>query len=96
MNVETGKVISALNSELRREILKVISEEPMTVMQVLEELKRRRFEVNYRETVYRALERLLDAGLVEKCYIREKGLCYTIKAKIVIIDITKSIIEIQA
>jgi Fe2+ or Zn2+ uptake regulation protein len=93
--VETDKVISALNSEIRREILKIISEGPMTVIQVLEELKRRKFEVNYRETVYRALERLLDAGLVEKCYIREKGLCYTIKAKLITIDLTRSVIEIR-
>ncbi|MGB9718729.1 MAG: ArsR/SmtB family transcription factor [Thermoproteota archaeon] len=93
--MEPGKVISALNSEMRREILKIISEEPMTVIQVLEELKRRRFEVKYRETVYRALEKLLDAGLVEKYYDQEKGLCYRIKAKLIAIDLANSTIETQ-
>jgi Fe2+ or Zn2+ uptake regulation protein len=91
--VEVDKVISALNSNMRREVLKIISEEPMTVIQVLEELKRRKFEVKYRETVYRALEKLLDAGLVEKYYDMERGLCYRIKVKLITIDLSNSTIE---
>ncbi|MBO3840284.1 MAG: helix-turn-helix domain-containing protein [Thermoproteota archaeon] len=93
--METDKVISALNSKMRREILKTISKEPMTVMQVFEELKRRNFEVKYRETVYRALERLLDAGLVEKYYNPEKGLCYRIKVKLITLDLANDVIEIR-
>lgn len=93
LHVEIDKVISALNSTMRREILKIISEEPMTVIQVLEELRRRNFEVKYRETVYRALEKLLDAGLVEKYYYREKGLCYRMKVKLITVDLSKSTIE---
>ncbi|MEO0252341.1 MAG: hypothetical protein ABIM44_08935 [candidate division WOR-3 bacterium] len=80
---------------MRREILKTISKEPMTVMQVFEELKRRNFEVKYRETVYRALERLLDAGLVEKYYNPEKGLCYRIKVKLITLDLANDVIEIR-
>ncbi|MGQ9642110.1 MAG: hypothetical protein ACUVUF_08365 [Candidatus Bathycorpusculaceae bacterium] len=91
--MEIDKTISALNSKLRREILKIISKEPMTVIQVLEELKKRRFEVKYRESVYRALEKLVNAELVEKCYIKEKGLCYKLKAKIILVDLTKDAIE---
>jgi len=88
-------VISALNSELRREILKIISKEPMPVIQVLEELKKRKFDVKYRESVYRALEKLVDSGLVEKCYIKNKGLCYKLKVKIVKIDLSKGEVEAQ-
>lgn len=91
--METDKVISALNSRIRREILKIISKEPMTVMQVLEELKRRKFEVKYRETVYRALEKLLYAGLVEKYYEPEKGLCYRMRVKSITLDLTNDTIE---
>jgi len=93
--METDKVISALNSELRREILKIISKEPMPVIQVLEELKKRKFDVKYRESVYRALEKLVDSGLVEKCYIKNKGLCYKLKVKIVKIDLSKGEVEAQ-
>jgi len=93
--MDADKVISALNSKLRREILRIISEEPMTVIQVLDELKRKKFEIEYRESVYRALEKLLDAGLVEKYYIKEKGLCYTTKVKLVVIDLMKDNVELR-
>jgi len=93
--METDKVISALNSELRREILKIISKEPMPVIQVLGDLKRKGHVIRYRESVYRALEKLVDSGLVEKCYIKEKGLCYKLKVKIVKIDLSKGEIETQ-
>ena len=52
-------------------------------------------DVKYRETVYRALEKLVDSGLVEKCYIKEKGLCYKLAVKIVKIDLTKGEVETQ-
>jgi len=87
------KVIAALNSKRRREILSILVKEPMTVIQVLEELKKRKIEVKYRETVYRALERLVDAGLVEKYYEKERGLCYKLVVYSVIIDLKKGNIE---
>ncbi len=93
--MEIDNAVSALSSKLRREILKIISKEPMTVIQVLEELRKRKFYVKYRESVYRALEKLVDSELVEKCYIKEKGLCYKLKVKIVKIDLTKGEIETQ-
>ena len=91
--MDVDKVIAALNSKLRREILKIISEQPMTVIQVLGKLKKREIDVKYRETVYRALEKLFDAGLVDKIYIKEKGLCYKIAVNHIVIDITKGTIE---
>jgi|Deesub1362A_J573_1020465.scaffolds.fasta_scaffold21634_2 Fe2+ or Zn2+ uptake regulation protein len=91
MDIE--KVMSALNSKLRREILKIVSKEPMTVIQVLGQLRKRRFEVKYRESVYRALEKLFDAELVEKCYIKEKGLCYKIRSKFLTIDLTQATVK---
>jgi len=91
--MEISKVIAALNSNLRREILKILSKEPMTVTQVLERLKKGRIEIKYRETVYRALEKLFDAGLIDKCYIKEKGLCYKLIVNRVVIDITKGTME---
>jgi len=93
--MEIDKVIAALNSKLRREILSIVSKQPMPVIQVLKELKKRRFKVKYRETVYRALEKLVNSGLVEKCYIKEKGICYKLKVKIIKIDLIKGEIETQ-
>lgn len=92
--MDVDKVIAALNSKLRREILKIISEQPMTVIQVLEKLKKREVQVKYRETVYRALEKLCDAELVEKYYEKEKGLCYRLSLTQITIEITKEFLNI--
>jgi len=92
-NMDIDKVISALNSELRRKILKIISQHPMSVMEVLEELRKQGLNVKYRETVYRALEKLFNAGLVDKCYIKEKGVCYKLTVNRVTIDVIKGTIE---
>lgn len=91
MNI--NKVIPALNSSLRREILKILAKEPKTVIEVLDELNKRKVEIKYRETVYRNLEKLFDAELVEKYYAKEKGICYKLAVNRIVIDITKSIIE---
>ena len=72
--MDIDKVISALNSNLRREILKALATAPKTVNQALEELNKKGVHIKYRETVYRALEKLFDADLVEKYYAKEKGI----------------------
>jgi len=87
--MDIAEVISALNSELRREILKILAEKPYTVLEVRDKLKTRGFDVKYRETVYRALEKLVDAGFVEKYYVRERGLCYKLSLTHLSIEITK-------
>ncbi len=91
--MEINKVVAALDSNIRREMLRILSKDPMNVVEVLEELKRRKFEVKYRETVYRGLEKLLEAGLVDKSYVKNKGLCYKLTANRIIIDVTKDSIE---
>jgi Fe2+ or Zn2+ uptake regulation protein len=93
--MDVNKIIGALNSGLRREILSILSKQPMTVLQVLEELKKRIGGVRYRETVYRALERLVDSGLVEKYYEKEKGLCYKLVSNCITIRINKDSIDIS-
>jgi Fe2+ or Zn2+ uptake regulation protein len=88
------KVISALDSELRREILKILAERPSTVVDVLHKLKGKGLNVKYRETVYRALQILVDSGLVEKYYEKEKGLCYRLVVNNITIKIAKDSVDI--
>jgi Fe2+ or Zn2+ uptake regulation protein len=88
--MDVGKVISALDSDLRREILRIVAENPSTVIDVLSGLRKRGFKVKYRETVYRAMEKLVEAGLLEKYYEKEKGLCYKVSLTSIVIDITKN------
>lgn len=92
--MDIAKVISALNSELRREILKVLAEDSYTVLEVLNRLKKKGLDVKYRETIYRALEILVDAELVEKFYVKEKGLCYKLSLTRITIEITKESLDI--
>jgi len=90
--MEIRKVISALDSDLRRVILRIVADNPGTVVDVLNQLRKRGFEVKYRETVYRAMEKLVDAQLMEKFYEKERGLCYKLSLTSLEIDITKGTI----
>jgi len=95
MHMYIDKVLSTLNSKFRREVLRIVLEEPKTVMQVFNELRDRGVEVKYREVVYRALEKLLDADLVEKEYVRGRGLCYRAKAKTIVINLVNDSIGLH-
>lgn len=90
-----SKVLAALSSDLRREILKCIVEKPSTVAEVLNELGKRGFVVKYRETVYRALEKLVAAGLAEKYYEKNRGLCYKTTVSRIIIDLSQGTMTCQ-
>ena len=85
MHIE--RVLAVLDSDMRREIFKVISRRPSTVLEVFEELNRSGPRVKYRETVYRALEMGVSAGLAEKYYDKGKGLCYKLTADRLVIDL---------
>jgi len=91
--MDIAKAISALDSPFRREILKILVERPVTVADVLSRLKAKGHVAKYRETVYRALEILVDSGLVEKYYDREKGLCYKLSLNRITIEIRKNGLE---
>lgn len=92
--MDTAKILTALDSDLRREILMILAEEPSTALEVLTRLKKKGLEVKYRETVYRALEKLVEVELVEKFYIKEKGLCYRLSLNHLTLAITKDSIRI--
>ena len=91
--MDVDKVIRAINSNLRREILKILSKEPMTVSDVLVQLKKSGLQIKYRETVYRSLEKLFEAGLVQKYYVRTKGICYKVLVTNLTIDLVRGIIS---
>lgn len=98
MNVDV--VISALNSRNRRRILKILSKyfgfpsDALTIKELLYELREDRdFKVRYRESVYKALERLVDAGLVEKRDEKNRGRCYKVVKTKLEINLAKETIE---
>jgi len=92
MDIE--KVIKALNSRTRRKILKILSEGPKNVKEISIVLREQySANIRYRESVYKALEKLVDADLVEKFYQKDKGITYRLKRKKITIDLTKEVIE---
>ena len=100
MVLEIDTVISALNSRSRRQILKVLSKyfgypsDALTLKELMFELSQDpEFKVKRRESIYKALEKLVDSGLVEKYHENGRGICYRIIKTRLEIDLAKGIVE---
>lgn len=98
--LEIDAVISALNSRSRRQILKVLSKyfgypsDALTLKELVSELSQDpEFKVKRRESIYKALERLVDSRLVEKYYEEGRGMCYRVFKTELEIDLVKGTVE---
>jgi predicted transcriptional regulator len=91
MNIET--VLAALDSGFRRDIIKILAKEPRSVAEVMKELTALGRVVNYRECVYRGLEKLVDAGFVEKYYDKQKGIAYKLVVRRIQINLAEGTLE---
>jgi Fe2+ or Zn2+ uptake regulation protein len=91
------RVFSALGSKTRIEILRILAAKPSGVKEILNELNKRGFEIRYRESVYRALEKLVAVGLIEKFYDKkEKAIRYhLVKAKLEVDLRTGKVTDLQ-
>jgi Fe2+ or Zn2+ uptake regulation protein len=69
MNMEPHTILSILSSRTRLEILKILSSGPKNLMEIKDALDASGVGIKYRESVYRALEKLVLAGLVDKLYV---------------------------
>jgi len=58
--------IEVLSQESAREILRILGDEIKTVKDVFEEMQKSSHPLKYRESVFKSLERMVEAGLVEK------------------------------
>ena len=61
----------------------------------MQKLKSKGFNIKYRETVYRALEKLVESGLVEKYFERETGLCSKLSLNRITIQIHQESIDVE-
>jgi hypothetical protein len=68
-----GYIVFRRRKKIRIEILKMLSHRSGSVKEVLSELNNRGFTIRYRDSVYRALEKLTVAGFLEKYYGKEGG-----------------------
>lgn len=82
------KVSRALSSETRLNILKILVNNKLASIEVYNKYIDKFKGEKQRETIYRALEALLSADILEKKYDNEKkNLVYSIKHNQLIIDL---------
>lgn len=75
--MEINKVMYSLKNELRREIIKILYQKPMTIAEIRKKLKEK--APVYRQSVNRALDILSDSKLVKKEYSeKEKRIVYSL------------------
>jgi Fe2+ or Zn2+ uptake regulation protein len=83
-----SSVIRALDSPLRVELVKILLEKPRSAPDIYQTLINAGFDIGDRDTVYKALQMLVDAGILEKYYeMTVKRICYRVATKRILIDI---------
>lgn len=82
-------IARAVNSELRLRALETLCSGPKNLKEIVSALESKGYKIRYRETAFRSLEKLADAGLVEKTYQRRKGVVYNLKKNQVVINFCK-------
>lgn len=85
--MEPENVVNALANEARVKTLRLILSEPKTASVIHEEYLETYNDDKHRETVYRYLETLVDAGLVEKEYQSGQGLVYSVAHRWLVLDL---------
>jgi Fe2+ or Zn2+ uptake regulation protein len=58
----------------------------LKVAEVERRIERLGSKLTYRESVYKALEKLTDVDLLEKTYVKNKGICYKLSKRQLFID----------
>lgn len=87
--MEVTQLGNALRSQTRVNILKILGKKSLRAIDVYNEYKvLYRDEAKHREFIYKELERLVDAGILDKGYDRKiKGITYTIKLQKVCVNL---------
>lgn len=86
---EFSKVIRALDSPFRILLIKALMEKSMSAPEIYKMLVEVGFDIGDRDTVYKALQMLSDAGLIEKYYdAGAKRISYRAISKQILIDIS--------
>jgi len=79
--MEVTQIGNMLKSRTRINILKILDEKSLRAIDVYNQYRiLYKKEAKHREFIYKELERLVEAGLLDKKYDREvKGITYTLK-----------------
>lgn len=88
--LQLSKIANVLSSETNREIIKILRQKPMTNMEIYTRMKTK---IVCRESIFKALKKLVNTGLVEKFYDKKKRVRYRLFHSKYIIDLTKETVE---
>jgi len=87
---EIKKVCKALSSETRLKIIELISQKKYTAVGLYKEYNNVYSDAKQRETIYRELEKLVEAGILEKDYNKDtKNIEYGLGISKLTIDLIK-------
>lgn len=82
------KICKALSSETRLKILKILIDKKLSSANVHREYNKRFHEKRHRESIYRALEKLVSAEILMKEYdTTRKEIVYSLKHKEITINL---------
>ena len=88
LDSKTSLILRALDSDLRRELLKIALEGPLDADGFYNAVTNRGFNIRYKESVYKELQTLVQAELIDKYYdVKTKKILYRLKAGRVVVDI---------
>ena len=76
---QTALILRALDSDLRRELLRIAAMSPLDAEGYYKAIAERGFNIRYKESVYKELQFLVEAGMIEKFYdVKSKKILYRI------------------
>lgn len=85
--LQVGK---ALSNETRLQLLQIIADEPDSATGAHQRYVNKYSNQKHRESIYRALETLVDAELLTKEYEKDEGLVYQLPHREFIVDVQEA------
>jgi len=93
--MQLNELAKALSSETRLKIIKILSERELSALEVYEAYERAYKEGKHRESIYRELEKLVEANILKKVYNeKEKKIVYKLAIQKIIVDLPTQRVEI--
>jgi len=85
------QIASALSSETRLKLIRVISHNKLSAVEIYKIYNKTYGEKKHRETIYRELENLVRVNILNKIYLKdEKKIVYELITEKIIFDLIKN------
>jgi Fe2+ or Zn2+ uptake regulation protein len=85
--MDLSDVCTALSNETRRKLVEVINSEGPLTNREAHEIFEREYRSLRRESIYKALEKLVSSDILVKEYINDRGVVYKLDTDKVLLDL---------